>query len=292
MARKKKNPNKHRVNSLSKKVNLVDYCVQHFAILGSKTAVKKAIGAEQVFLNENVALVADHVKNGDLIRLQLPKRQAVKKSKFDMDLPIVFEDDWLIIVDKPGGIAVNGNRNKTVENALIGKFKRSNEPDALPAPVAVHRLDVPTKGLVMFAKTKKALVHINKAFQAGKVDKVYYAVVHGKLPESGKINAPINGKKSITHFERLRVSPSRAFGAFSLVKLKPVTGRTHQLRIHLNDLGHLIIGDKLYAKRKKTILGKGLFLFAGELCFQHPIHKEMIEVKLPIPNRFKRLLRK
>ncbi len=292
-----KNPINHRVKSLSRKINIVDYCARNLAILGSKTAVRNAIQEKQLFLNKKPASISDFVKNGDFISLEKSKNTRKKENKVhkanpNIELPVIFEDAHLIIVNKPGGIAVNGTRNKTVENAIKGQYIKSKETDALPSPVATHRLDVPTKGLVMLAKTKTALIQINKAFQAGKVDKVYYAVVHGKIPESGRIDEPIDGKKSITEFERIKVVPSRIFGHFSLVKLKPITGRTHQLRIHLNNLGHLIVGDKLYAAKQKTILGKGLFLCACTLSFIHPISGNSIQVEIDPPARFERLLQK
>lgn len=300
----KKNSNKHRVRFLPKKANIVDYCARNFSIFKNKMAVEKAIEKEEISLNGNAATPEDFVRNGDFILVQkeekiqpkesFPERnkKRTKKPKFDIEMPIVYEDDWLVIVNKPGGIAVNGNRNKTVENAIKGQYQRSSEPDALPSPVATHRLDVPTKGLVILAKTKTALVRINKAFQNKKVDKIYYAVVHKEISETGRIEEPIEGKPSITEFERIEVSPSRLFGHFSLVRLMPITGRTHQLRIHLKNLGHLIVGDKLYAESRKTILGKGLFLCACSLNFPHPISNKMINVEIPLPSRFKRLLEK
>lgn len=294
---------KHRVRFLPKKALLVDYCARNFSVFKNKSEVQEAIVKKQIFLNNKPANADDSVRNGDFIQIEIvkdfvektpPKRQKkqAKKPRFDIEMPIFFEDDWLIIVNKPGGIAVNGNRNKTVENAIKGQYQKSSQSDALPSPVATHRLDVPTKGLVMLAKTKSALVNINKLFQTGKVDKTYYAVVHGKTPDKGRIEAPIDGKKSITEYERIQLVPSRIFKHLSLLKLKPITGRTHQLRIHLNNLGHLIVGDKLYMNRQKTILGKGLFLCACELSFRHPMSKEMIQLEIPPPSRFKRLLEK
>lgn len=292
MSKSKKNPFKQRVQSVSGKMPIMQYCAQHFPILGSKTAVKKAILAEQVFLNDNLATIMDFVRNGDFIQLQKIRKQTITKSKFDMDMPIIFEDDHLIIVNKPGGIAVNGNRNKTVENALINLAKKSQEQDALPAPTAVHRLDVPTKGLVMFAKTKTALIRLNKAFQKGQVSKVYFAIVHGQVTEKGSIDTPIDGKESKTEFECFKTTTSRGSGHLSLVKLKPITGRTHQLRIHMQSIGHLVLGDKQYAGRQKTLLKKGLFLCACNLRFEHPVTRETMQVRIPIPKRFERMVGK
>jgi RluA family pseudouridine synthase len=290
MSKSKKNPFKHRVQSVKGQVPIMQYCAQHFPILGSKTAVKKAILKEQVFLNDSLATIMDFVRNGDFIQLKKIDNKPVVKSKFDLEMPIVFEDDHLIIVDKPGGIAVNGNRNKTVENAVINLAQKSKEPDALPAPTAVHRLDVPTKGLVMLAKTKTALIRLNRAFQKGEIGKVYFAIVHGQTPEKGRIETPIDGKESTTEYDRIKTAKGRGNGQLSLVKLKPITGRTHQLRIHLQSIGHLVLGDKQYAGRQRTLLKKGLFLCACNLRFEHPITRETMQVRIPIPKRFERLV--
>ncbi|MEM1120681.1 MAG: RluA family pseudouridine synthase, partial [Bacteroidota bacterium] len=192
--------------------------------------------------------------------------------------------------NKPAGIAVNGNRNKTVENVVAAIAKTSKAIDALPQPVAVHRIDVPTKGLVLLAKTKSALIKLSKAFQNNEVQKMYWAIAHGKTPQKGQINQAIQGKKAITNFETLRVANSRTFEYLSLVKLLPITGRTHQLRIHLKDQGHLIVGDKMYTGSTKTILGKGLFLCAGQLQFSHPFNGKMLDLRIDIPRRFEKLL--
>jgi len=290
MSKRKKNPFKHRVQGLTGQAPIMQYCAQYFPILGSKTAAKKAILKAQVLVNDTVAEVTGFVRNGDFIQLQKMDNKAVVKSKFDLEMPIIFEDEYLIIVDKPGGIAVNGNRNKTVENAVIGLAKKSTEPDALPAPTAVHRLDVPTKGLVILAKTKTALIRLNKAFQKGQVSKVYFAIVHGQTPEKGSVDMPIDGKQSQTEFTQIKTTRSRGSGQLSLVKLKPITGRTHQLRIHMQSIGHLVLGDKQYAGKQRTLLKKGLFLCACQLRFEHPITRETLQIRIPMPKRFERMV--
>jgi len=213
----------------------------------------------------------------------------MKTKKFRIDIPIVFQDDFLLIINKPGGIATNGNRHKTVEN-LVQSRADKKQKDALPRPVAAHRIDVPTKGLVVLAKTKKALAGMGKLFQQRQVQKTYYAITHGKMKAMGRIDSPVGGKKAITEFVTERAVASRKFGHFSLVKLTPETGRTHQLRIHLQEQGHLIVGDKQYAGEQRTIRGKGLFLCATALAFRHPITGKSVEVAVDLPSRFQRLL--
>ncbi len=277
----------HRVIKLTEPTRIVDYIGEAFHMLGSRTAARKAIAEGRITLNGNKVYPSDTIKEND--RIVLTGTGISKAKKFDFDIEVVFEDDYMILVNKPAGIAVNGDRNKTVENALA-RIGRSNAEDALPRPVAVHRLDVPTKGLVLLAKTKKALIRLSSAFENNEVDKQYYAVVHGIPPENGVIKKPVEGKPSETHFFLERTVKSRVFEHLSLVRLKPITGRTHQLRKHMVGIGHLVVGDKLYAKEVNTILGKGLFLGACKITFRHPITDKNVSYSINPPNRFFRLL--
>ncbi len=287
-ANKRKKKWTHKVDAVNGQVDLLSYAAKAFPILGSKTAVKKAIENGRLFLNGQPAKHGDHVKKGAFLLLSGDGVRQVKK--LSIDLEVIYEDDHLIVVNKPSGIAVNGNRNKTVENALVQVNRANPLEDALPRPIAVHRIDVPTSGLVILAKTKQALIKLSKAFQEGEVQKEYVAVVHGAISAEGTIDLPVNRKSALTHFQKVDESPSRIFGAVSMVKLRPITGRTHQLRIHLNEIGHLIVGDKLYAEDQKTILGKGLFLAACSLQLQHPLTRQPLALSIPIPPKFKRVL--
>lgn len=278
----------HQIAQVPQNTKIIEYAAKAFPILGSKSAVKKALSAGRLQLNGKPAVFSDKLKKGDRLELQGTGIQQVKK--YDIDLELVYEDDFLVIANKPGGIAVNGNRFKTVENALAEVNKNNPQPDALSRPVAVHRIDVPTSGLVMLAKTKKAQIKLGKAFQANQIKKEYVAVVHGKPPEKGRMEEPIEGKSAITDFENLRTVPSKVFKNLAILKLKPITGRTHQLRIHLKDKGHFIVGDKMYAEGKKTILGKGVLLCACRLQFSHPINGKAIDVRIDPPAKFERIL--
>ena len=290
MAKKRKQKWVHRVVDNNRNDSILEYCVGNFPILGSKSAVKKALAGRRLLLNGSVALFSDTVKKGDLLELQ--GTGVHKAKKYDISLEVVYEDDFIIIINKPGGIAVNGSRNKTVENALADLNSNNRQPDALPRPQAVHRIDVPTTGLVLLAKTKGALIKLSRAFQENKVKKEYLAVVHGKPPQEGRIDAPLSGKRAITEYETLLTVPSRIFQHLSLVKLLPATGRTHQLRIHFKDQGHFIVGDKLYAEGRKTILGKGLLLCASRLQFIHPIHGEWIDSSIDAPAKFEKIMQR
>ena len=288
--KERKNYWRHEVGQIEGRTRIIDYCPEVFSILGSKSATKKAIAGERLMLNGKPAKFTDTVRRGDLIELTGSGVHKVKK--YEIDLDIVYEDDFLIVVNKPGGIAVNGNRYKTVENAVADVNQSNPQTDALLRPVAVHRIDVPTNGLVMLAKTKTAQIKLGKAFQTNKVKKEYIAVVHGKPPAKGRIDEAIGEKRAITEFKNLQTVPSQVFEHLSLLRLRPVTGRTHQLRIHLNNRGHLIVGDKMYAEGRKTILGKGLLLCAAKLQFTHPETGAPVVVEIDPPAKFERVLRR
>ena len=282
-----KKASKYHVTASDIRLSLTALTQRVFPALGSSNAVRRALTVGRVLVNQRPAPLHYQLRIGDVLTLRPAKSQ---RKKVTIPVTIIYEDDYLLVANKPAGIAVNGNRNKTLENALSDTVSTSGLPDALPGPVAAHRLDVPTKGLVLLAKTKTALVGLNRAFQQNNISKTYYAIVHGQPNEDGRIDSPVAGKSALTHFKKLKSVSSRVFGHLSLLELQPVTGRTHQLRIHLQQIGHLIVGDKQYAAEQKTILGKGLFLFAGRLVFTHPISEKPLDFQLELPARFRKLL--
>ncbi len=288
MSSSKKEVREHRVGRLNEKIRLVDYCGDAFPILGSKSATKKALADGRIELNSMEADGSEFLEEGDYISLTGSGISEIKV--LDMDLPVVYEDEYMLVINKPGGIAVNGNRYKTVENAVANKNIGNKMKDALPRPVACHRIDVPTKGLVVLAKTKASLINIGKAFEEERIKKEYTAIVHGKTSRIGSISHRIEGKKALTKFKRLRCVPSRNYENLSMLLVRPFTGRTHQIRIHLDLEGHLIVGDKEYQRGRKTVLGKGLYLCATKLEMRHPINNGLLQLEVELPARFHRLL--
>ena len=278
---------KHRVSHQGPAMLIADYCAQFMPSLGSKSAAKKALRSGQLLLNGNIAKTSDRIKHGDLVLLRL-KIKAPKV--FNMQIPITYEDEHFMVVDKPGGIAVNGNRYKTVENVFARHPMPNHISGVLERPIALHRLDVPTKGLLMLAKTKEAQIALSGLFERREIKKMYRAVVHGKSDRQGTIDFSINGKTAMTKYQTVRTVQSRIYGYLSLIHAFPVSGRTHQIRKHLHGINHLIVGDKEYAGTAKTVLGKGLFLQASELAFEHPFEHTTIKLTLSIPGKFTRLL--
>lgn len=213
------------------------------------------------------------------------------KKVYEEQLDVVYEDEYMAVVFKPGGLPVNGNTFKTLENALPYNLKLSLQEDRLPAPLPVHRLDVPTCGLVMVAKTAQAQVALGKMLQDKQLEKQYKAVVIGALQKKeGVIDEPIQGKPSKTKYKVLEDVNSHQYGKLSLLALYPITGRTHQLRIHLSNMGHPIVGDEYYTEKHELFKGKGLFLCAVALKLMHPVTQQPLEVTTNPPRKFEKYL--
>ena len=258
--------------------------------ISSRKGVKKALSRKQITLNSQIAYSGDYVNEGDLIILH--ENDVVDHKYFELDLNIIYEDDELAIVEKPAGIAVSGNSFKTLQNALPDHLSKSSAKDYLPIPLPAHRLDAPTHGLVIVAKTHSTRVELGRMFENREITKHYQAIIQGKLEGSGKLITSIDEKKALTYFESLAVFPSVKNEWTSLIKLSPVTGRKHQLRIHLSRLGFPIVGDKKYGKKGFTLKHKGMFLAAIGISFKHPKTAEELMFQIELPNKFNRFLKR
>jgi RluA family pseudouridine synthase len=267
-----------------------DYLVGKLEIISTRKGIKKAISREQITINGVRAHSGDYVRQGDLIVVY--ENNVIDHKYFELDLNVIYEDDELAIVEKPAGIPVSGNTFKTLQNALVHHLKKSAAKDYLPIPLPVHRLDAPTHGIVVIAKTHSTRVELGRIFENREVKKFYHAIVQGKLEGRGILNTAMGGKKAMTHFQSLAVYPSVKNGWTSLIKLSPVTGRKHQLRIHLSRLGFPIVGDKQYGKKGFTLKHKGLFLAAVGISFIHPKTKEELFFEIEPPNKFSRFLKR
>lgn len=205
---------------------------------------------------------------------------------FPLKLEILYEDDFIAVINKPAGISVSGNLYKTIVNALGFNLKVSTQKDALNWPLPVHRLDNQTSGMLIIAKTITARIELGNAFENKEVKKVYQAVVIGKTPLHGRINKKIDEKESLTDFKTIKTVDSLKNESLSLLELRPLTGRTHQLRIHCASLNTPILGDKIYGKPNLILKHKGLFLCAVSLKFNHPISKDELNLTIDTPHKF------
>ena len=183
---------------------------------------------------------------------------------------------------------VSGNHFKTIANALVQNLIPSPLNDAT-TPQPVHRLDFATTGVLLIGKTSCSIRKLNKLFEDKVIKKTYYAVTIGKMETEGKITSDIDGKISNTNYVLCASVSSKRFRKLNLVKLKPQTGRRHQLRKHLSEIGHPILGDKDYGIESLILNGKGLYLHAYSLQFRHPFSNEEFFIKSELPKRFKKL---
>lgn len=241
------------------------------------------------------------VKQGDVITIKRPEPEPLEAVAQDIPLDVVYEDDQVIVVNKPQGMVVHpapGHPDGTLVNAILGHTKLTGINDVL-RPGIVHRIDKDTSGLLMVAKTAVAQASLSAQLKAKTNTRVYLAIVHGNIKEdSGTIDAPLgrdfkdrkkhavvpDGRHAVTHFKVLE-----RFGDYTLVQCQLETGRTHQIRVHMAYIHHPVAGDPLYGP-KRTLPNKGQFLHAQTLGFVHPTTGEYLEFKVDPPTIFQKTL--
>lgn len=269
-------------------IRFSDYGLRAFPVFPSRKSFIKAIKKGEFLLDGDIATTARFMKSGQIIQLidleeTLPKIYKLKLEK-------IYEDDFMAVILKPAGIDVSGNKFRTVANALPYNLVNSTQSDALKYPRPVHRLDNPTSGLLLVAKTKRILTELGDMLAERKIAKRYRAVVIGDIPDEGVLLTSVNGKEAKSHYKKVCSVSSLKSKVLSLLDLWLETGRTHQLRIQLSDAGYPILGDKLYGKPDLILKGKGLFLSAVELKLQHPFTKEMLNINIDQPDKFSRYM--
>ena len=259
-----------------------------FAGLPTKSSFKKAIKKEEIFVNGNPGATGMIIHPGYKIEWHEPEKKPGKL--YHIHLDIIYADDHLVVVNKPAGVVVSGNQFRTLENAIPAYVDRSPLPGALPSPRAIHRLDAATSGLLIMARTSEARAVLGHQMEEKSIQKFYHAVVIADAPEQGTIEEPVDDKPAVTVFEKLYTVPSLRSGHLSLLKVSPITGRTHQIRKHLSSLGFPVLGDKLYGKEGLIMRGKGLFLCATDLTFSHPVTGEKLYFQIEMPQKFEKFM--
>ena len=276
----------------------------------SRTRIKNLILDQKLKLNNKILTdPSKKILAGDNINLTIPEPKKATLKPYKFKLNIVYEDRDIIIIDKPAGIVMHpgaGNYDNTIVNALMNYDKNSlsNIGDEL-RPGIVHRIDKNTSGLIVIAKNNQAHEHLSKQFNKHSITRIYQLLIWGKIrPSKGRIETLITrssknrqimevsrtkGKKAITNYETLQIFENDKTPTLSLLNCRLETGRTHQIRVHMNYLGNSIVGDDKYKKKFKKIknidpmLEKKLsnlnrqFLHAKTIGFIHPKkNKEMI----------------
>ncbi|MEG0942605.1 MAG: RluA family pseudouridine synthase [Angelakisella sp.] len=274
----------------------------------SRSTVQSLCSGGQLLLNGKAATKSLQVKQGDTISVTLPEPQQLETLPEDIPLDIVYEDDDLLVVNKPKGMVVHpaaGNYSGTLVNALLCHCGDSlSGINGVIRPGIVHRIDKDTTGLLIVAKNDIAHQGLSEQIKAHSFTREYAAIVHGRLKEPQFIiDAPIgrsvsdrkkmcitdrNSRNAITHVELLE-----ELNGFSYVKCVLETGRTHQIRVHMAYIGHPVAGDTVYGPKKAAITGStGQCLHARTIGFIHPRTGEELFFTSPLPIYFDNLLKK
>ncbi len=264
----------------------------------TRTQIKQWIDEAYVTVNGVSSKSSYKVKVKDVIIVDVPDAKPLELEAVNLDLNIVYQDDVLLVIDKPSGLIVHPSSTSnavTLVHGLLAEVDDLKDIGDRLRPGIVHRLDKDTSGLMVVAKDKDALLYLQKALKEHKAKREYIALVEGVVPhQKGKIDAPIGrdpkqrknmsvvqgGKPSITHFEVIERFPEQ-----TLIRCRLESGRTHQIRVHLKYIGFPVYGDPKYG-RKKTDIEYGQFLHAERLGFNHPKSKEYLEFKSPLPDYF------
>ncbi|WP_445479595.1 RluA family pseudouridine synthase [Lysinibacillus irui] len=268
----------------------------------SRTQIGNWISEGIIQVNGEAVKAKYKVKAGDVIAIDVPEVEELDVVAENLDLDIVYEDADVLVVNKPKGMVVHpapGHMTGTLVNGLMYHCKDLSGINGVLRPGIVHRIDKDTSGLLMVAKNDTAHESLVNQLVNKTVTRKYIALVHGHIAhDKGTIDAPIgrdqkdrqkqavvdNGKHAVTHFQVVE-----RFGEYTLLECRLETGRTHQIRVHMNYIGFPLVGDPKYGP-KKTIDFGGQVLHAATLGFDHPSTGEYLEFEAPLPADYEQLL--
>ncbi|OFV70691.1 RluA family pseudouridine synthase [Acetobacterium wieringae] len=274
----------------------------------SREYIKRLIAAGDVLVNGQKRKASYHVKTGEIITLTIPEPVACHMQAEDIALDIIYEDDDVLIVNKPQGMVVHpapGNSSGTLVNGLLFHTNNLSKINGVMRPGIVHRIDKDTSGLLMIAKNNAAHRSLSEQLKEHTILRRYYGLVKGNVkPNRGTVDMPIgrheqlrikmavvekNSKTAITHFEVIK-----RYAQYTLLRFELETGRTHQIRVHMEKIGHPLAGDPLYGKGDKNnpFKTEGQCLHAHTLGFIHPRTNEHLVFRAPVPPAFKEILKK
>lgn len=250
------------------------------------------------------------LKKGDTVEVAIPDPVPLEVEAEDIRLDVVYEDDALIVINKPQGMVVHpahGNYSGTIVNALLHHCDSLSDYNSLTGingvmrPGIVHRIDKDTSGIIVIAKSNEAHLSLSEQLKAHSITRKYLALLEGSLKsQSGTVDAMIgrnpkdrkqmavvvqNGKRAVTHYQVLET-----FDGNTLIEASLETGRTHQIRVHMAYIGHPVVGDTVYGFKKQRFDTKGQLLHARVLGFVHPKTGQYMEFEAPVPEYFQRIL--
>ena len=272
----------------------------------SRVTIQRLIDEEKILVNGKVVKASNKVGLKDEITIFKDEPKETKLEAEDIPLDIVYEDDDILVVNKQKGLVVhpgNGNPNGTLVNAVMAYCKDSlSGIGGEIRPGIVHRIDKDTSGLLIIAKNDEAHINMSEQIKNHEVKKTYIALVRGRMKENkATINMPIarsdkdrtkmavskRGKSAVTHIEVIE-----KFDNYTLLNVNIETGRTHQIRVHLAQIGYPIVGDFVYSNGKNPFNVVGQMLHSQKLEFKHPVTGEKMSLEAPLPEYFEEVLEK
>lgn len=278
----------------------------------TRSRVKKLIKLGVVTVNSHTEIKTSHkLRGGDRVELVIPDEPEGVLIPEDIPLDIIWEDEHIIVVNKPPGMVVYpaaGNRRGTLMNALVSKCTIFTSAGAPLRPGVVHRLDKETSGAMVIAKDDLSYHNLVKQFKHREIEKYYLALISGNLKkEKGEINTAIGrsisdrkkmstrtkkGKEALTRFEVLE-----RFSSATLARIRIITGRTHQIRVHFASIGNPVLGDSTYGKKTSLRIGNRTFPFRRQMLhshtikLRHPVNGDIMEFTAPIPEDMEKAIK-
>ncbi len=279
------------------------YVARHLSGL-SRAAVQRLIESGDILVNHAPARSSYSLATGDLVEVSVPPPPPAPEAE-PVALEIIYEDAALAVLNKPAGLVVHpahGHEAGTLYNGLRARYPElATWPPEDGWPGLVHRLDRDTSGVLVVARTPAVRDALRAQFKAAQVRKVYLALVNGRPKlDRALIEAPIGrdprerkrmavvpegGKPAVTEYEVLE-----QLGDYALLEVRPKTGRTHQIRVHLSAIGHPVAGDRVYGPQRRGLALGRLFLHAARLTFRHPVSDEDVTFSAPLPPELQTVL--
>jgi 23S rRNA pseudouridine1911/1915/1917 synthase len=271
----------------------------------TRSQAQKLIAEQKVRVNGTWSKAAHKLRLGDIVEIKLSKKEKTTLQPENIPLDVLYCDEHIIVINKPVGLVIHpgaGVTQGTLVNALLYHFPGIGRIGHPERPGIVHRLDKDTSGVMVVARSEKAYFELKRQFKAREVEKIYLGLVWGQIQTmAGKIDWAIG--RHPRHRQRISIrtkkpkealtyySVKKSLEDFTLLEIKPVTGRTHQIRVHFAAAGHPIVGDSRYGGRDKTGKYTRLFLHAWHLVFAHPVTRILAEFYAPLPQEFQEIIR-